>query len=50
LSKDWGWIIIAVLVFLLLKQQGGRENDEVWAVQRDERGRLSGITIHRQVR
>ncbi len=48
--KEWGWLIIAGLVLFVLyqRQKAQGENEETWEVQRDERGRVAGVIVHRQ--
>jgi hypothetical protein len=46
--NNTGLLILAIIVALFYK--GSQENEETWEVNRDERGKLVGITVHRKVR
>ncbi len=47
--KDWTWVLIALVVFLALKnrQQPLSHNEEVWEYE-DYRGNKRKVTVHRE--
>ena len=47
--KDYGWLLIVGLILLAMwqKQKTEGQNAEEWTVQRDERGRVSGLVVTR---